>query len=158
MWVHWFRNCAITLTLHDKLFQSKIASIFQQWPLDIQCRTINLTRPANTNMAAFGIQLSCPLGILNIYSSSNQKFINWQPPLTLFWPAVVMWRSYMGWFRPWPVGIGLRYVETLPILTALFFYSVKDDQLDTVGLQHGGLEDNNFMNLRHNLFIHKDAV
>ena len=27
--------------------------------------------------------------------------------LTLFLPAVVMWCSYMGWFRPWPVGIGL---------------------------------------------------
>ena len=30
MWVHWFKNCAITLTSHDKLFHSKIASIFQQ--------------------------------------------------------------------------------------------------------------------------------
>ena len=27
--------------------------------------------------------------------------------LTLFLPAVVTWHSYMGWFRPWPVGIGL---------------------------------------------------
>jgi hypothetical protein len=28
--------------------------------------------------------------------------------LTLFLPAVVTWHSYMGWFPPWPVGIGLR--------------------------------------------------
>ena len=27
--------------------------------------------------------------------------------LTLFLPDLVTWRSYMGWFRPWPVGIGL---------------------------------------------------
>ena len=27
--------------------------------------------------------------------------------LTLFLPDVVTWRSYMGWFRPWPVGTGL---------------------------------------------------
>ena len=27
--------------------------------------------------------------------------------LTLFLPAVVRWCSYMGWFHPWPVGIGL---------------------------------------------------
>ena len=27
--------------------------------------------------------------------------------LTLFLPDVVTWRSYMGWFRPWPVGKGL---------------------------------------------------
>ena len=32
--------------------------------------------------------------------------------LTLFLPAVVMWRSYMGWFRPWPVEIGLRGICT----------------------------------------------
>ena len=31
MWVHWFKNYAITLTLHDKLFHSKFTSIFQQW-------------------------------------------------------------------------------------------------------------------------------
>ena len=30
--------------------------------------------------------------------------------LTLFLPAVVTWHSYMGWFRPWPVGIGLTPV------------------------------------------------
>ena len=52
----------------------------------------------------------------------------------------------------------MYYVGTLPILTALFFYSVKDSQLDTVGLQHGGLEYDIFMNPRHNLYIHKDAV
>ena len=28
--------------------------------------------------------------------------------LTLFRPDLVTWRSYMGWFRPWPVGIGLK--------------------------------------------------
>ena len=28
--------------------------------------------------------------------------------LTLFLPDLVTWRSYMGWFRPWPVGIGLK--------------------------------------------------
>ena len=28
--------------------------------------------------------------------------------LTLFLPDLVTWRSYMGWFRPWPVGIGLE--------------------------------------------------
>ena len=27
--------------------------------------------------------------------------------LTLFLPDLVTWRSYMGWFRPWPVRIGL---------------------------------------------------
>ena len=27
---------------------------------------------------------------------------------TLFRPVVVMWCSYMGWFRPWPVEIGLK--------------------------------------------------
>ena len=29
-------------------------------------------------------------------------------PLTLFLPDLVTWRSYMGWFRPWPVAIGLN--------------------------------------------------
>ena len=28
--------------------------------------------------------------------------------LTLFLPAVVTWHSYMGWFRPWPLGIDLK--------------------------------------------------
>ena len=28
--------------------------------------------------------------------------------LTLFWPDLVKWRSYKGWFRPWLVGIGLN--------------------------------------------------
>ena len=27
------------------------------------------------------------------------------PVLTLFLPDLVTWRSYMGWFCPWPVGI-----------------------------------------------------
>ena len=30
--------------------------------------------------------------------------------LTLFLPNLVTWRSYMGWFRPWPVGIGLTTI------------------------------------------------
>ena len=30
-----------------------------------------------------------------------------RPGLTLFLPDLVMWRLYKGWFRPWPVGIGL---------------------------------------------------
>ena len=29
--------------------------------------------------------------------------------LTLFLLAVVTWHSYMGWFHPWPVGIGLIF-------------------------------------------------
>ena len=33
--------------------------------------------------------------------------------LTLFLPDLVTWRSYMGWFRPWPVGIGLKHSTTL---------------------------------------------
>ena len=30
--------------------------------------------------------------------------------LTLFQPDLVMWRSCKGWFRPWPVGIGLKAI------------------------------------------------
>jgi hypothetical protein len=36
--------------------------------------------------------------------------------LTLFLPAVVTWRSYMCWFRPWPVGIRLRSDSDLWII------------------------------------------
>ena len=28
--------------------------------------------------------------------------------LPLFLPDLVMWHSYKGWFRPWPVGVGFR--------------------------------------------------
>ena len=41
---------------------------------------------------------------------------------------------------------------------SLFFLFCRDNQLDTVGLQHRGLDDINFMNPRHNPCIHKDAV
>ena len=33
--------------------------------------------------------------------------------LTLFLLAVVKWHSYMGWFRPWLVGIGLSRSRTI---------------------------------------------
>ena len=52
--------------------------------------------------------------------------------LTLFLLAVVTWHSYMGWFRPWPVGIGLNQFSNaennIPELTVqiyintMFFY------------------------------------
>ena len=44
--------------------------------------------------------------ILFWYSKEISNILdNW---LTLFLPAVVTWHSYIGWFRPWPVGIGLK--------------------------------------------------
>ena len=42
---------------------------------------------------------------LNVYLP---KLCNQVPSLTLFLQAVVTRHSYMGWFRPWLVGIGLR--------------------------------------------------
>ena len=33
--------------------------------------------------------------------------------LTLFLPDLVTWRSYKGWFRPWPEGIGLRLAKNI---------------------------------------------
>ena len=46
-------------------------------------------------------------------STNEVKFFvkphsNSRASLTLFWPDLVMWRSYKGWFHPWPVGIGLK--------------------------------------------------
>ena len=50
-------------------------------------------------------------------SFQNTKTIVWMCKnvhfctlLTLFLPDLVTWRSYKGWFRPWPVGIGLSRV------------------------------------------------
>ena len=31
--------------------------------------------------------------------------------LTLFLPAVVTWHSCMGWFRPWPIEVGLNHLS-----------------------------------------------
>ena len=45
----------------------------------------------------------CVFGVL-----CHNFWTNWDKDmLTLSLPAVVMWYSYMGWFRPVPVGIGL---------------------------------------------------
>ena len=51
------KNCAITLTLHDKLFYSKIASIFQQWTFDL--RPLDLVKsyiPVLDNLSSEGWQ------------------------------------------------------------------------------------------------------
>ena len=39
--------------------------------------------------------------------------------LTLFLPDLVIWRSYKGWFCPWPVGRGLRKSYLMPNYFAL---------------------------------------
>ena len=42
--------------------------------------------------------------------------------LTLFLPAVVTWPSYMGWFRPWPVWIGLNVEEFSTDASVHYFF------------------------------------
>ena len=54
--------------------------------------------------------------------------------LTLFLPAVVTWRSYMGWFRPWPVGIGLKRLKSNSLLTVRSALSLR--QQSTVSRNH----------------------
>ena len=56
-------------------------------------------------MAAFQFQTQSP-----------EKVLLFVIVLTLFQPDFVTWRTNKGWFRPWPVGIGLTTkMRTFPV-------------------------------------------
>jgi len=49
---------------------------------------------------------------LTVYCNLKKKSMSLHC-LTLFLLAVVTWQSYMGWLRPWPLGIGLSHLYQL---------------------------------------------
>ena len=75
---------------------------FSRYMIDWQTMTTNDNKTTKNMVfwVANALTAQLKIGLLQAPTCLSR------PGLTLFLPDLVTWRSYKGWFRPWPVGIG----------------------------------------------------